>query len=146
MGLFLSYHIIPEDADATDLDFDDVARDHVAVRPLSAHPQHVSRVEGRVPAELLDPRRRVPDLIGRGEILPYRAVVADDDPELRRIQIGHDPGTERLERVAVLAPEHGPIAPLPLPLADVVADAVAEDVVEGALTRDVPRLLADDDR
>src|SRR5947208_3118540 len=62
------------------------------------------------------------------------------------IQAGHDPRAERLERVAVLAAEHRAVAALPRALADVVADAVPEDMVECRVSRDVPRLLTDDDR
>jgi hypothetical protein len=40
--LLLSYDVVSEHAGATDLDFDHIARDHVAVRALDAHPQHVA--------------------------------------------------------------------------------------------------------
>lgn len=43
-SLCLSRHVIPEDADVTDFDLNDVARHHIPVGPLSAHPQHVTRV------------------------------------------------------------------------------------------------------
>src|SRR5215510_3314586 len=62
--LFFGDHIISEDADVTDLDLDGVARDHVAVSSLGAHPEHIARVEGGVSAQLLNPGRRIPDLIG----------------------------------------------------------------------------------
>ena len=61
--LFFGNHVISEDADVADLDFDGVARDHVAVSPLGAHPEHVVRVEGRIPAQLLNPSRRIPALV-----------------------------------------------------------------------------------
>ena len=62
--LFFGDHVIPEDADVADLDFDDVARNHIAISSLGAHPEHVARVEGRVPAQFLNPGRRIPDLVG----------------------------------------------------------------------------------
>ena len=62
--LFFGDHVISEDADVADLDFDGVARDHIAVSSLGAHPEYVARVEGRVPAQLLNPGRRIPDLVG----------------------------------------------------------------------------------
>src|SRR5713101_7623805 len=104
--LFLGSHVISEDADVADLDFDDVARDHVPVGPLRTHPEHVAGIEGRVPAQLLDPGGRIPDLVGRREILPDRPVVADDDAERGGIQSGDDEGPERLEGVAILAAKH----------------------------------------
>src|SRR5215471_12156111 len=64
VGLFFGDHIIPEDADVADLDFDDIARNHVAISPLGTHPEHVARVQGRVPAQFLNPCRRIPDLVG----------------------------------------------------------------------------------
>ena len=43
--LCLGHHVISEDADVTDLDFDDVARDHIAVSSLGAHPEYITWVE-----------------------------------------------------------------------------------------------------
>ena len=40
--LLLPYHIIPQDADAADFDFDGVAGEHVAVGALGAHPDDVA--------------------------------------------------------------------------------------------------------
>src|SRR6267142_1495321 len=97
-------------------------------------------------AHLVEPGGRVPDLVARREVFPHPAVVADDDAELGRIEPGDDPGTERLERVAVLGAKQGAVGLLPLALAHVVADAVAEHAIEGVVTGDVARLLADDDR
>ena len=62
--LFFGDYVVSEDADVADLDLDGVARDHVAVSSLGTHPEHVARVEGRVSAQLLNPGRRIPDLIG----------------------------------------------------------------------------------
>ena len=62
--LFFGDHVISEDADVADLDFDSVARGHVTVSSLSTHQEHVTRVEGCVPAQLLNPGRRIPDLVG----------------------------------------------------------------------------------
>src|SRR6185503_16393500 len=89
---------------------------------------------------------RIPDLVGRGEALPDRPVVTDGDAELAGVQPGDDPWPERLERVAVLGAKQRPIGALPLPLTDVVADAVAEDAIQRFIPGDVPRALADDDR
>ena len=36
--LFLSHNVISENADIADLDFDDVAWEHVTVRSLGPHP------------------------------------------------------------------------------------------------------------
>src|SRR6185503_9301466 len=89
---------------------------------------------------------RIPDLVGRGEALPDRPVVTDGDAELAGVQPRDDPGPERLERVAVLGAKQRPIGALPLPLTDVVPDAVAEDAIQRFIPRDVPRSLPDDDR
>ena len=97
-------------------------------------------------AHLVNPGRGIPDLIRRGEILPDVAVVPNDDPQLGRIQSRDDPGAERFERVAVLGAKQRAIRPLPLPLTDVVPDAVAEHVIQRLLFRDVARRLADDHR
>src|SRR5262249_61801490 len=113
---------------------------------LRAHPEHVPRVEGRGLAHLVKPRRGVPDLVAGGEVFPDLAVMAHDDPELRWIEIGHDVGAEWLERVAVLRAKQRAIRLLPLPLAQVVAEAVAEDAVERLFPRDVAGLLANHDR
>src|SRR6266403_2880508 len=105
MGLFLGDDVVAEDADTADLDLDDVARHHVAGGALGAHPEHVAGMERRGLAHLVEPRARVPDLVDRREVLPHVAVVTDDDAELGRIEAGDDPGTKRLERVAVLGAE-----------------------------------------
>src|SRR5215510_6269462 len=70
--------------------------------------------------------------------------MTDDDAELRGVQVRDNPGSKRLERIAVLAAKHGPIGLLPIPLTDIVPDAVAKDVIQGIFLRDVPRLLAYD--
>ena len=62
--LFFGDHVISQDTDVANLYFDGVTRDHVAVSSLGAHPEHVARVEGCVPAQLLNPGRRIPDLVG----------------------------------------------------------------------------------
>src|ERR1043166_4455722 len=62
--LFFGDHVISEDADVADLDFNSVAWDHIAVSSLGAHPEHIARVEGRVPAQLLNPGRCIPNLVG----------------------------------------------------------------------------------
>src|SRR5262249_56447881 len=90
--LSLGNHVISEDTNATDLDLDDVAWHHIPVSPLGAHPEHVPGVESGVAAELLNPGSGVPDLVGRREILPHRAVMTDDDAAMGRVQPGHNPG------------------------------------------------------
>src|SRR4029453_8020858 len=140
--LLLGDHVVSEHADAADLDLDDVARDHVTVGALGAHPEHVARMKRRGLAHLVKPRRGVPDLVAGREVFPDLAVVAHDDPKLRRIQIGDDVGAERLERIAIFRAEQRAIGLLPLALADVVADAVAEDAVERLFPGDVARLFA----
>src|SRR5262245_46573971 len=127
--LCLRNHVISEDADVADLDLDDIAGDHVPVRALGSHPEHVTGVEGGVATELLNPGRRVPDLLGRREILPYRAVMTDGDAELCGVEAGHNPGSKRFEGVTILAAKHRPIGLLPWALTDIVADAVAEDAI-----------------
>ena len=62
--LFFGDHVISQDTDVANLYFDGVTRDHVAVSSLGAHPEHVARVESRVPAQLLNPGRCIPDLVG----------------------------------------------------------------------------------
>src|SRR5262245_61417379 len=146
LPLSLGHHVISEDADVADLDFDDVARDHVAVSPLGAHPEHIAWVEGGVPAQLLNPGRRIPDLVGRREVLPDRAVMAHDNAELGGVQPGDNAGPKWFEGVAILAAKHGPIAPLPHPLTDIVPDAVAKDVLQGVVPGDVACLLTDHHR
>src|SRR4029450_1660505 len=143
--LLLGDHVVSEHADAADLDLDDVARDHVTVGALGAHPEHVARMKRRGLAHLVKPRRDVPDLIAGREVFPDLTVGAHDDPKRRRIQIGHDVGAKRLESIAVFRAEQRAIGLLPLALADVVADAVAEDAVERLFPGDVARFLADHD-
>jgi hypothetical protein len=63
-GSLFGHHVVSEDANPRDLDFDDIARDHVAVGPLRAHPDHVAWMEGGVPAQLLNPGCGIPDLVG----------------------------------------------------------------------------------
>ena len=47
------------------------------------------------------------------------------------IQAGDNPRPQGFEAVAVLAPEHRPVAPLPYPLTNVVADGIAKHAVQG---------------
>src|SRR6266571_5237296 len=68
--------------------------------------------------------------------------MAHDDAELGGVQPGDDPGPERFEGVAILAAKHGAIGPLPLPLTDIVPDAVAKNVLQGVFPGDVAGLLA----
>src|SRR5216683_4135937 len=72
--------------------------------------------------------------------------MADDDAKLGWVQPSDNPGARRFEGVAILTTKHGPIGLLPIPLTDIVSDAVAKDVIQGVFLGDVPRLLADDYR
>src|SRR5215218_7898868 len=70
--------------------------------------------------------------------------MTDDNAELGGVQASDNPGPKWLEGVTVLAAKHGPIGLLPIPLTDIVSDAVAKDGIQGVLLGDVPRLLTYD--
>src|SRR5262245_51834404 len=72
--------------------------------------------------------------------------MADDNAELGGVQASDNPGPKRFESVAILPAKHGPIGLLPMPLTDIVPDAVAKDVIQGVFLGDVPRFFAYDDR
>src|SRR5262245_18124267 len=72
--------------------------------------------------------------------------MADDNAKLSGVQVSDKPGPKWLEGVTVLAAKHGSIGLLPIPLTDIVPDAVAKDVIQGVFLGDVPRLLAYDYR
>ena len=103
-------------------------------------------MQGGVLTQLVDPGGGVPDLVGRGEVLPHLAVVADGDAKTLGIKVGDDPRPHGFPGVTVLAPEHGAVGLLPGPLADVVADGVAENVVQRLADRNVASFFADDHR
>jgi hypothetical protein len=67
----------------TDLHLNHIARHHVAVGALGAHPYDVAWVEGHVLGELVYPSGGVPYLFGGGEVLQHLAVVAHDDAKAR---------------------------------------------------------------
>ena len=60
------------------------------------------------------------------------------------VEAGGNPRPHRLERVGVLGPPHGAVVALPVAFADVVADGVAEHVVQRLILADVAALFADD--
>src|SRR5215510_4810440 len=72
--------------------------------------------------------------------------MADDNAKLGGVQASDNAGPKWLEGVTVLAAKHGSIGLLPIPLTDIVPDAVTKDVIQGVFLRDVPRLLAYDYR
>jgi len=89
--LLLGNHVVSEGSDVTDFHLDGVAREHVAVGSFGAHPQHVAGVQGGVLAKFVDPGSGVPNLVGRREVLPDRAIVPHDDKEPCGAQISDDP-------------------------------------------------------
>src|SRR5262245_19583880 len=70
--------------------------------------------------------------------------MADDNAKLGGVQASDNAGPKGLEGVTVLAAKHGPIGLLPIPLTDIVPDAVAKDIIQGVFLGDLPRLLAYD--
>ena len=56
--------------------------------------------------------------------------MSDDNPKFVIRQAGHNPRTQRLESITILAPEHRPVAALPHPFADVVGDSIAEHAIQ----------------
>src|SRR5438309_1965734 len=72
--------------------------------------------------------------------------MAHNKAELGGVQASDNPGPKRFESVAILPAKHGAIGLLPIPLTDIIPDAVAKDVIQGVFLGDVPRLLAYDYR
>ena len=89
--------------------------------------------------ELADAEDRVLDRVGEHLL----AVEPDRHAQVVRVEPGDDPGAHRLEGVRVLPAPEGPVVALPGALAHVVAERVAEDVVERRGLRDALAALAD---
>ena len=93
------------------------------------------------------------DVVADAENGPGHIVVADraaveDNPHFavfRVDAVGDNPGAHRLKGVGVFGPPHSAVVALPHPLADIVADGVAEDIVQGVSLGNFFALLADDD-
>ena len=97
--------------------------------PIGAHPQHVAGVQREILAHPADELAHAENGRLHG-ILTHLAVEADGDAQVVGIEVRHNPWTHRLKRISILATPERSVVALPGALADVVADGVAEHVVE----------------
>src|SRR5262249_17412401 len=109
---------------------------------------HVARLERPVPADVADQLCNAEDHVGRAGVLPQISV--DGAPDEQRLWVpdfvgAYQVGPERQEAIERLAEEPLGAAELQVTGADVVAVAVAPDVVERRALADIARRAADDD-
>lgn len=132
-------------ADAIDVDGDGIAREEgphtgggARQDDIAGEQGHEGRSEGH---KLFDGE----DHIVGGSHLAQFVIDMAGDQQVRGIKVGLDPRAEGTESVEAFAA--GPLVVTPLQVAggDVVADGVAEDVVQGVLGFDPAPGLADDD-
>src|SRR6266511_1925297 len=141
-SLLFGHHVVPEGADAADLDLHHVPRPHVRGGALRTQPDDVPRVERAVPADLGDMAGRVEKHVPGVElhvdlaINPYRGL------QVVRVEVSGNPGAHGLEGIGVLRTPQGAVLKLPGALADVVADGIAQDTAQGVLCGEVLGRLA----
>ena len=105
--LLLGHHIVPEGADAADLDLHHVPRPHVRGRALRPQPDDVPRVERAVPADLGNMAGRVEEHVPGVELSLHLAINPDRGLQVVGVEIRGDPGAHRLEGIRVLGPPQG---------------------------------------
>src|SRR6478735_475304 len=136
---------VAQDAEAGDLDLDGVAGHDLTDAGRRAGEDDVAGKEGEGGRRVLDDLGEREDHVADRALLAHFAVEAGrDDGVALDVELRLDRGAERARGVEALRAGPLPVGALPVPGGEVVAYRVAEDVVEGVLSRDVLRDAADD--
>src|SRR6266545_4558656 len=98
---------VGQDANALDLDLDEIAGNHVGHAGRRAGRYDVAHLERHVASDELEELRRPEDEVGRARVLLDDAVETRDQSQVARVEPGPDDRPQRTEAVEALRP--GPL-------------------------------------